>query len=472
MLPLSAPVPSLEAETLQQLAAMLARLGYPAAQELDLPKGPLPLDGSEPRLALLRRLFWRGETLPASEVEAALQPLSAAGLLESGLLQRVAEGIRALFQIQVYTGLFFIADFLRGEQPPDLVLPIGPSGKYLADATIRRPVATALDLGCGTGVQTLLMSRHAGQVTATDINPRALAITRLNAAMNGINNVETLQGSYFEPVAGRTFDLLVGNLPYVITPENKYIYRDVGAIDDLPIRENVEKMPAHLNEGGFGQLMINWIHRADQAWYEPIDSWTRRRNADSWLIYSKSDTPEQYIGQWLLMDDKADPEGYARRRDQWLRWYAAHQIERIAFGLLTLRRRTTQDNWRCSLEVKFTTNVRFGEHVQHLFACQDYLAGLRTPGDLLDRRLRPHLMKVGRQPDGKYFARTTQALVIEASIDEATAKAISWLDGRRDLRACIRRALGPRLLGRNAAADLIAREVYRLIDLGLIAPAA
>ena len=53
-------------------------------------------------------------------------------------------------------------------------------------ATIQR----ALDLGTGNGILALLCSTHAEHVVGTDINEHALELAQLNAALNGIENVE------------------------------------------------------------------------------------------------------------------------------------------------------------------------------------------------------------------------------------------------------------------------------------------
>lgn len=469
-LPSSPPIPQLAGPTLASLALVLHRLGYDAAQDLTRTNGPAPLEESQGELLLLRKLFWRGSAVPATEAGQALSPDLLPALIDGGLLRRVGDGVRAIYQIQVYDGLFFIADPAGRDQPADLVLPIGPSGMYLAAITIRRQVGSALDLGCGCGIQSLLISRHATHVTATDINPRALALTRLNAALNGASNIETLEGSYFEPVDGRTFDLIVANLPYVITPENRLIYRDLGSTDDLPIRRNVEQVPEHLNEGGFGQLMLNWIHGAEQPWYEPISAWTTRHNADSWLIYSHSKTPEEYTRQWMTIHEEDAPEHYARVRDEWIGWYQAHNIQRLAFGVLSLRRRTASDNWRCSLRVERTSSGALGEFIRHLFANQDFLNGIAGPSDLLRYRLRPHQMTIEREGAG-YVARTRRDFLVRQSIDVSTAWTITGMDEKRDLRSCIRRALGIRLWGRRQAVELISREIYQLMNLGMVEPA-
>ena len=53
-----------------------------------------------------------------------------------------------------------------------------------------------------------------------DISERALAFTAFNAALAAVDpdRLELLAGSLLEPVAGRRFDLIVTNPPFVLTP--------------------------------------------------------------------------------------------------------------------------------------------------------------------------------------------------------------------------------------------------------------
>ena len=83
----------------------------------------------------------------------------------------------------------------------------------------------ALDVGTGSGVQALLAARHARRVVATDVNKRALLYAELNAALNGLENIEFRRGSLFEPAGGEYFDLVTCNAPYVVSPENRWAYR-------------------------------------------------------------------------------------------------------------------------------------------------------------------------------------------------------------------------------------------------------
>jgi release factor glutamine methyltransferase len=74
-----------------------------------------------------------------------------------------------------------------------------------------------LDIGTGSGAVALALAkeRPESRVTATDISEDALAVARENARQNDIFNVSFLAGRWFEPVRGRTFDLVVSNPPYI-----------------------------------------------------------------------------------------------------------------------------------------------------------------------------------------------------------------------------------------------------------------
>ena len=49
---------------------------------------------------------------------------------------------------------------------------------------MRNPRGRALDLGAGCGIQSVHLATHVDQVVATDLNPRACAMTALTAALN------------------------------------------------------------------------------------------------------------------------------------------------------------------------------------------------------------------------------------------------------------------------------------------------
>ncbi|MBD3670925.1 MAG: peptide chain release factor N(5)-glutamine methyltransferase [Gammaproteobacteria bacterium] len=76
------------------------------------------------------------------------------------------------------------------------------------------------DLGTGSGAIALALAseRPACRVHAVETDLNALAVARENAARLGLD-VEFHHGSWFEPLAGRQFQLIVSNPPYVASAD-------------------------------------------------------------------------------------------------------------------------------------------------------------------------------------------------------------------------------------------------------------
>ncbi len=78
-------------------------------------------------------------------------------------------------------------------------------------------VLDILDLGTGSGAIALALTheRPRARLTAVDQSTAALQVARENAGRLGLKGLEFLEGIWFEPVAGRRFQLIVSNPPYI-----------------------------------------------------------------------------------------------------------------------------------------------------------------------------------------------------------------------------------------------------------------
>lgn len=167
------------------------------------------------------------------------------------------------------------------------VLSPRPETEVLVETALRhiplRDSCAVLDLGTGSGAIAIAIATERSRclVTATDASPAALAVARSNAAQLCPERIEFLTGSWFTPLAGRTFDLIVSNPPYIAEadsgltdPELAYeprqaLYSGPAGLDD--IRVIVAKAAEHLRPNGWlllehgfdqGMAVMNLLQQA------------------------------------------------------------------------------------------------------------------------------------------------------------------------------------------------------------------
>ena len=231
----------------------------------------------------------------------------------------------------------------------DHVLGIGGATLTLLEMTVRERVDSALDVGCGCGIQALYLATHAGRVVATDLSARACAITQFNAALNE-TTIDVREGSLFEPVEGEAFDLIVTNPPFVITPDSVrgaaglLEYRDGGMERDNLIRAVLRGAPACMNEGGTLQMLANWeipeSRNPDTQWSWRVDSWLEGLPVDAWVVQRDVLDPARYVDMWIRdsggqLMERAD---YERAFTSWLADFRRAGTGAIGMGFVALRR--------------------------------------------------------------------------------------------------------------------------------------
>lgn len=217
----------------------------------------------------------------------------------------------------------------------DFVLGASPASTTLTQLVPPGPFGRALDLGTGCGIQALHLD--AGEVVATDLNPRALELARISLGLSGVD-ADLRLGSLYEPVAGERFDLVVTNPPYVISPPtpDRLVYRDGGFGGDDLMREVVTGAPRHLADGGVLVVLGNWAITAE-PWDERLAGWLRPTGCDALVLQREVLDPFEYVELWLADAGLAGAPEYHRRYAEWLDYFDAAGIRGVGMGWLALR---------------------------------------------------------------------------------------------------------------------------------------
>lgn len=366
--------------------------------------------GAEPTtspaaLATIVRLFLLGTTEPADRVAAALPRLGMDRGIASGILETTndaalgAGAIRAAVDIRPHAddtrSYLVVSDFDSDCRPgpvrADHVLGIGAASISLARAVIRRPVGRVLDIGTGCGIQALHCSSHSNVVTATDTNPRALALAAATARLNGLT-WDLRPGSLFAPVEGERFDLIVSNPPFVISSGvQRFEYRDSGRAGDALCRELVAGLPDHLTPGGTAHLLANWLIRRDDDWRMVVGGWIAATGLNGWVVQREVARPAEYVSLWL--QDTGEAAGSAAAAEatasEWLAYFAREGVTGIGMGTITLRRQPEFQSGISDVifdELPGAGDILTGPEIDGFLARRAFLAGC-TDRDLLGAKL-------------------------------------------------------------------------------------
>lgn len=120
------------------------------------------------------------------------------------------EPLQHILGTQEFMGLEF-------EVTSDVLIPRHDTEVLVNEAVQRAGAArTVLDIGTGSGCVAIALAKALPDavVVAVDISAAALQVARRNAERNAAQ-IEFCPGSLYEPLAERTFDLIVSNPPYI-----------------------------------------------------------------------------------------------------------------------------------------------------------------------------------------------------------------------------------------------------------------
>lgn len=117
-----------------------------------------------------------------------------------------------------------------------------------------------LEIGCGTGVISLVLGKRGHHGLGVDINKRAVKNSRLNAARHQIKNVIFTESDVFKKVKGR-FDVIVCNPPYTDHPASDAIEKMFWDENNAMTQRFFQEVSRFLNKNG--RVYFGWADFAD-----------------------------------------------------------------------------------------------------------------------------------------------------------------------------------------------------------------
>lgn len=360
------PINLLSDDAFLQLRTLLAEHGFTdrgvrahtgTESLFDFSPGKHARSGTTPveqPLDVLVRLFMDSESLTRAVVEAQLGADAYALLVSFGLLathpERTDECVATVLMYPT-VGPWLVSDRAASiggtagrkataDNPlaGDVVYPaLTMSVRAFLSTLPTGPVDDYLELCSGTGVAALMgAATGTARAVAVDITARSTAFADFNARLNGLANVTALEGDLYQPVAGRTFDVIVAHPPYVPSTGTEYIYRDGGDDGEQITRAILGGLADHLAPRGVFHCTCIISSRAGEPAAHRVRTMLGDASAEFDMVFLRNGTArmiEQLRKELMSPDDRKQREARIK-----LQRFEELRVESVDFCTIVLRR--------------------------------------------------------------------------------------------------------------------------------------
>ncbi|MCR8432640.1 MAG: methyltransferase [Crenarchaeota archaeon] len=162
--------------------------------------------------------------------------------------------------------------------------------ELLAKAVIRniKPFSKALEIGTGSGAIAILLAKLGCDVTATDINPKAIEVAKENATQNNVK-IRFIVGDLFAGL-NEKFDTIVFNPPYLPEDDFDFLldhYDKMSVVGGKKGNETIirflKDLPRYLRPNGEAYIVLSSLSKPEEV-FEII----RKQGLNYEILESKS----------------------------------------------------------------------------------------------------------------------------------------------------------------------------------------
>jgi SAM-dependent methyltransferase len=298
----------------------------------------------------LARVFGYDDALSEEQAHDALGADLLAAFLDAGLLVRDSangQAVRSPFQIRPFGGLWLLADDPTGGT--DAVMPAAGTTRLVTQNMPAAIDGSVLDVGCGPGSLALTAaSRGAREVVGSDVNPRAVDMARLNARLNGFPDTQFVVGDLVEPVAGRRFDLVLSQPPFIVQPPDSppvtFLHGGPSG-EELSLRM-LSVLPSVMSDQGRALVLLEAVTKPDEPLHHRMRASVGEAPVDLLVLASQGAPPALQVVAYATLeapDGGADYQAAVRRYMRHLDRLGARDFQ---LALVVLRTRPAGDDGR------------------------------------------------------------------------------------------------------------------------------
>ncbi|MBB5352800.1 methylase of polypeptide subunit release factors [Haloferula luteola] len=372
------------------MASHLEALGFGSVASIQSDAGLVEheFEDGDP-LGTAIRLFLLAQEV---EVDPALRLLGVelSSLCELGLLEAKGGKVAARFQLSPQAEGWVVSDFLSRQHhgEGDYVMGVGPSSRLLAALISGRGRGRFLELGCGVGWLSGRFCHEGWQVTASDLNARALDLAKFNARLAGVDGIEWVKSDLFAGLKGRKYDRIAANLPYVQSPGGSLMFREAPEGEEGICLRALRSLNDHLETGGLAVALIHWCHSNDDDWRERPLQVIPEDGVRRWLFQSDCAGPGEYARRWLRGDPRFRGAALGVEFERWMKFYRERGIHRISSGFVVLQACEQGEEWS-ETDSRAAGGIQMGagEELRRIFDNRSWLR--QVSENLLDLAFRP-----------------------------------------------------------------------------------
>lgn len=307
-------------------------------------------------LATALRLFFLEQEESLTRANRLLSPAGVRRLSGIGLLRRRGDRVLARLRVETVASQLFLADrrfhgcdlaalhlsAARAGQRIDPVYPPSSDSILLHEAISTIAGGTLLDLCTGSGMQAIAQSSVAGPATAVDINPRAVAVARLNAALNQVEDLDVRHSDLYRGLGRARFDTIIANPPFVSSPYQRGpSYHAGGATGDALLRRILRGWTTYLAAHGRGFAITHVGLRIGHELAQVSESWFRGFPGRVLVLELESGSPVDLAAAQALFALERGIAAYAREAQRWVEYLKRNRISRIAALLIVAEKAGT-----------------------------------------------------------------------------------------------------------------------------------